>query len=213
MSDEERMPDEAFESDEWIEADASLLAEAGPAKKAEPATGAVIAGTALVWTVLKDLLAVMSKPRRIAVAVNNYPAHALTDPKYCCIGGGVESADIHVDGGHAGFVSAQKTFADGTFGVVTYKISGTQKRLAIMWSVPENRALYKNWFKVAIIPATTATNKALFKDMYYDKGKLTTGKAAKASVGSHTWETNGYVLKGTMGETPVATLNMEIRSA
>lgn len=215
MSEEQKLPESKLADANW---------EAGNKPPRRPLTagekepepqkeGGVVAGAALAWTVLKDLLALMTQPRRIAIAIHNYPALSLTEPKFVCCGGGLESADLEIAGNHAGFVSAQKTFVDGTFGVVSYRIGNSNDRLAVMWSVPENRMWYKNWFKMGIIAHDTPINSALFDDMYYDKGQLTSGKAAAADSGSASWTGGGYALNGVMGTTEVTTLNTSLKKA
>ncbi len=216
MSDDRKLPESAFSAADW---------EEGTELKGRPLTvgekepepgngGGVIAGAALAWTVLKDLLALMNSPRRIAIAVHNYPQLPLTEPKFVCCGGGLESADLEVAGNHAGFVSAQKTaIFQGTFGVVSYRIGASKDRLAVMWSIPDNRNFYENWFKMGIIANGTPTDSTLFNDMYYDKGKLTTGKAAAARSGSQSWTSAGYALSGVMGTTDITTLNTSLKKA
>lgn len=213
MPEEQKIPSKSMKKAEWTQGTAPPARLMGASEEDGPKTGTVIAGAALVWTVLKDLLAVMSQPRRIAIAINNYPPLPLTEPRFVCCGGGLETADLEIPGKVAGFVSAQKTFADGTFGVVSYQIGESKDRLAVMWSVPENRIFYKNWFKLAIIPNDTPTDSRLFDDMYYNKGKLTKGDAAKADDGSAKWSTERYKLSAVMGTTEITTLNTAIKLA
>ncbi|XP_054625417.1 DELTA-sagatoxin-Srs1a-like [Dunckerocampus dactyliophorus] len=62
----------------------------------------------------------------------------------------------------------------GTVGVLTYEIfeahkSSPLEKLAIMFSVPFNYNLYKNWLGVGLYPTGRDTDEKLYKEMYYDK--------------------------------------------
>ncbi|CAL8282033.1 unnamed protein product [Merluccius merluccius] len=64
--------------------------------------------------------------------------------------------------------------ASGTVGVLTYDLyhrdtkSGVDKA-AIMFSVPYDYNMYKNWFAVGVYAEGTEVDEALYKDMYYAK--------------------------------------------
>ena len=178
----------------------------------DPAT--VKAGAEVVLKILNELLAYLGAiDRKISIAINNYPSTTLRMPKFACWSGDVVDTTLRVGGDRAGFFTAQKKWgAYGTAGVLTYGIDGADKRLAVMWSVPKG-ALYKNWFKVSVVPRSTATDVALFDDMYYDNHKLTTGDCAPADGGSAAWTSNGYRLEGVMGTSGETTLNISIEKA
>ncbi|XP_053708400.1 actinoporin-like protein [Synchiropus splendidus] len=64
--------------------------------------------------------------------------------------------------------------ATGAVGVLTYNLlersqSNFIETVAIMFSVPWDYNLYKNWFAVGIFDRGIECNEALFKKMYYDK--------------------------------------------
>ncbi|XP_020790786.2 actinoporin-like protein [Boleophthalmus pectinirostris] len=64
--------------------------------------------------------------------------------------------------------------ATGAVGVMTYDLLERSRNdyietLAIMFSIPWDYNLYKNWFAVGIYPRGRNCDKDLFKEMYYDK--------------------------------------------
>ena len=140
----------------------------------------VIAGSALVITILSDLLESLTAARKISIAINNYTGKTLTTPKSYTFSGGTHALALEIDGDKAGFSSAEKTsgpVATGTVGVVSYELEGTGFRLAIMYSTPFDYDLYSNWFKMAVINKTTKTDYSLYEDMYYNYDKKTSGNA------------------------------------
>ncbi len=175
---------------------------------------AVLAGAALVITLLSDLLKALSADRKIAIAVNNFTNRALAHPHAATLSGGTHSIELEVGGGLAGFITASKTkgpVACGTVGVVGYILKGLHLKFVVMWQVPFDYSLYSNYFKLAIISSHMPIDKALFKDMYYNKHHLTKGNARKADDGTGIWHDHGYELEGVMGSSGEATLNTSIR--
>lgn len=64
--------------------------------------------------------------------------------------------------------------ASGTVGVLTYDLFKRQsdhatEKLAIMFSVPYDYNLYKNWVAVGIYEQGKECNESLYKEMYYNK--------------------------------------------
>jgi cytotoxic protein len=176
--------------------------------------GVVIAGAALVITLLSDLLQALSADRKVAIAINNYTDRALAHPHAFTDSGGIHSINLEVAGGLAGFISAEKTkgpIARGTVGVVGYILKGLHLKLVIMWQVPFDYTLYSNYFKLAVISSHIAIDKTLFKDMYFDKHQITLGNAQKAEGGTGIRHCSGYELEGVMGSSGEATLNTSIR--
>lgn len=162
---------------------------------------------------LEEILNSMDVIRKIAIAIANNTEKKLINPKYYLENGEIPRADLTIYEKEVGFVASRKTEYStfGTWGVVTYQIENTNKKLAIMWSVPFNYTIYENWFKLAIINLDNQTDKNLLYDMYYNKG-MTKGKVKKASTGSETWQQEGYILQGIMGTGGSATLNISIRA-
>ncbi len=162
---------------------------------------------------LEKILNSMNVIRKIAIAVKNNTENKLINPQYYLENGEIQRTDLAIYGKEVGFVASRKTeySSFGTWGVVTYKIENTIKKLAIMWSVPFNYTSYDNWFKLAIINADMQTDKYLLYDMYYNKG-ITKGEVKKASTGSEIWQQEDYILQGIMGTGGSTTLNMSIHS-
>ncbi|XP_056307213.1 actinoporin-like protein [Danio aesculapii] len=66
--------------------------------------------------------------------------------------------------------------ATGSVGVLTYDLFERRRNdytetLAIMFSVPWDYNLYKNWFAVGIYPKGKECDQALYKEMYYQKNQ------------------------------------------
>lgn len=68
------------------------------------------------------------------------------------------------------FVKNDNT-ATGAVGVLTYKLFDTRTRcvhgeMAVMFSVPFDYGLYKNWLALGVFPPETECDEKLFKHMY-----------------------------------------------
>lgn len=77
--------------------------------------------------------------------------------------------------------------SSGAVGVLTYgllmrgdKVPGS--KVAIMFSVPFDYNLYKNWVAVGIYDAQRETDEALYKEMYYAEENKFTRSEASGSV-------------------------------
>ena len=135
-------------------------------------------------------------------------------PKWYRFSGDIVDATLDIAGDHAGFATAAKKWgAAGTVGVMSYDIEGTDKKLVFLWAISGNRVSYENWFKISVVANAVPVDKALYKDMYYDYGALTPGKAAKAADASAEWNANGYRLWGNMGTAGETTFNISMQAA
>lgn len=72
--------------------------------------------------------------------------------------------------------SKSAAHATGSVGVLTYDLFERRRNdytetLAIMFSVPWDYNLYKNWFAVGIYPKGKECDQALYKEMYYQKNQ------------------------------------------
>lgn len=64
--------------------------------------------------------------------------------------------------------------ASGAVGILTYDLferqsNGAKEKLAIMFSVPYDYNLYKNWVAVGIYELGRDCDESLYKEMYYNK--------------------------------------------
>ncbi|XP_030626148.1 DELTA-sagatoxin-Srs1a-like [Chanos chanos] len=104
--------------------------------------------------------------------------------------------------------------AKGSVGVMTYDLFERSRNdyaetLAIMFSVPWDYNLYKNWFAVGIYAKGKECNEALYKEMYYDKEQ--TGFVREEANGSGiTYEGNQLDIKATMCPMGRAIMKVEI---
>lgn len=206
----------AIESAPQEPGDGPQVADAGMVLKA---ISAVAAGAGALSGLIGQLLnAIGSAQRRLAIGINNHTDKKLTKPKFYIFSGKIEAVSLEVGGKLCGAIGASKTagpVARGAVGVVSFDIEGTPHRLAIMYSVPFDYNLYSNWFKLGIISKNIETNHDLYDDMYYDRGKLTSGYAAKADKGYAEWHVTKdgitYHLEGVMGNGGVATMNTSLK--
>ena len=131
--------------------------------------------------------------------IRNFTQHRLSSPEAYVFSGRKPSIPFFVNPGKGDvfLIRSAERGAKGAVGVFTYKIDGTNFRLAFCYSIPYDRNLYENWFKMQIINDTTPTDKALYEDMYYNYHKLTLGDIAKAKDGAHTWS-NGFKMTAAM---------------
>lgn len=79
--------------------------------------------------------------------------------------------------------------ATGSVGVLTYDLFERSRNdfietLAIMFSVPWDYNLYKNWFAVGIYKKGRDCDKNLYKEMYYEKNEKAHGFVRAEATGS-----------------------------
>ncbi|XP_020506206.1 DELTA-actitoxin-Afr1e [Labrus bergylta] len=124
------------------------------------------------------LAANLKSRRNVTIEINNISnAHCLIDPK------------IYMDSGHC-HIPPQPTVipmktelcnftktsakASGAVGLLSYDLlekssNRVTDRLVLMFSVPYDNSMYKNWFGLAIYGTDKEVNEKLFKEMYYNK--------------------------------------------
>ena len=97
---------------------------------------------------------------------------------------------------------ARKTWgpiARGAVGVFTYYIRDLDKTLAIMYSVPFDYNLFRNWWNVKLYSGRQETNKQMFSDMECSN------KVEGPFKGDNTWYIRNlgseFSVKGAMGGT------------
>ena len=109
--------------------------------------------------------------------------------------------------GEAILWGARKTsgpIARGAVGVFTYYIPALDKTLAIMYSVPFDFNLFRNWWNIKLYSGRREASKQTFRDMDgYDKVK-----------GDNAWHTrnlgSGLSVKGAMGSTGQSQLEIRV---
>lgn len=106
--------------------------------------------------------------------------------------------------------------ATGTAGVLTYDLYEKSRRaaierLAIMFSVPWDYNLYKNWFAVGIYKQGRTCDEALYKEMYYEKNQKEHGFVREEAVGSGINYVGSYLdVKATMNPLENAIMKVEV---
>lgn len=104
--------------------------------------------------------------------------------------------------------------ATGTIGVLMFDLigrsnTGAPESLAIMFSVPWDYNLYKNWFGVGIYKTDRSCDKELYKEMYYEKKQKEHGFVREEAVGSGiNYIGANHDIKATM--TPLAKAIMKV---
>ncbi|XP_062331099.1 actinoporin-like protein [Osmerus eperlanus] len=104
--------------------------------------------------------------------------------------------------------------ATGSVGVMTYDLfektqNGYIETVAIMFSVPYDYNMYKNWFAVGIFGKGKECNEALYKEMYYNKEQK--GFVREEARGSSiTYEGNYLDIKATMSPMGRAMMKVEV---
>ena len=102
---------------------------------------------------------------------------------------------------------ARKTagpIARGAVGVFTYYIPALDKTLAIMYSVPFDFNLFRNWWNVKLYSGGREASKQTFREMY----------GADKVKGDNAWHTinlgSGLSVKGAMGSTGQSELAIRV---
>ena len=105
---------------------------------------------------------------------------------------------------------ARKTsgpIARGAAGVFTYYIPVLDKTLAVMYSVPFDYILFRNWWNVKLYSGRREANKKTFSDM----------DGSDRVKGDNTWHTiklgSGVSVKGAMGSTGQSKLEIKVGPA
>lgn len=109
--------------------------------------------------------------------------------------------------------------ATGAIGVLMYDLIRRspnvgvreQESLAIMFSVPWDYNLYKNWFAVGIYKSDRSCDEELFKEMYYEKKQKEHGFVREEAVGSGiNYEGANHDIKATMNPLKKAIMKVEV---
>ncbi|XP_071318298.1 DELTA-stichotoxin-Hcr4a-like [Trachinotus anak] len=104
--------------------------------------------------------------------------------------------------------------ASGAVGVLTYDLferhsNCAKETVAIMFSVPYDYNMYKNWLAVGIYNQGKECNEALYKEMYYNKDQqgFVRDKANGCGI---TYEGSSLDIKATMSPMGRAILKVEV---
>ncbi|XP_033501393.1 actinoporin-like protein [Epinephelus lanceolatus] len=106
--------------------------------------------------------------------------------------------------------------ATGSIGVMTYDLFERSQNdyiesVAIMFSVPWDYNLYKNWFAVGIYKKGRNCDKDLYKEMYYEKKQTEHGFVREEATGSGINYVGNYLdIKATMSPLENAIMKVEV---
>lgn len=103
--------------------------------------------------------------------------------------------------------------ATGAVGVLTYELihrgnKGSSEKVAVMFSVPYDHNMYKNWFAVGVYKDREC-DEALYKEMYYDKEQKSFVREEAQGSGI-TFESNCLDVKANMSPMGRAIMKVEI---
>lgn len=103
--------------------------------------------------------------------------------------------------------------ATGAVGVLMYDLCERHKEasetLAIMFSVPWDYNLYKNWFAVGIYKKGRICDHSLYKEMYYEKNQKSFVRAEAVGTGI-TYKGGSHDIKATMNPLEKAIVKVEV---
>lgn len=107
--------------------------------------------------------------------------------------------------------------ATGAIGILMYDLvgrsqsGGAVESLAIMFSVPWDYNLYKNWFAVGIYKKDRGCDKELYKEMYYEKKQQEHGFVREEATGSGiNYVGTNHDIKATMNPLATAIMKVEV---
>ncbi|KAM4525744.1 DELTA-stichotoxin-Hcr4a-like [Fundulus diaphanus] len=108
-------------------------------------------------------------------------------------------------------ISAKPT---GAVGVLTYELfrrgtNSAKEIIAIMFSVPYDMNMYKNWFAVGIYNQGKECNEGLYKEMYYNKEQKGFVRQEASGCGLN-FDGNSLEIKATMSPTGKSMMKLEI---
>jgi hypothetical protein len=187
----------------------------------DPASvGAIIGAIASLLATAGGLSAQLAKlvkalplERTCAIGIKNFTDHELIHPSFYTYSGKIVAYNHRGEPKHDVGIAAEKSSgaAVGTVAVASYQIKNTNKRIALMWSVPFDWNLYSSWFKGAIIKADQDTNYDLYEDMYYNYHNITSGDCNQSGkYGSWQGKDNEFKVSGNMTDGSNAEMTMEL---
>lgn len=107
--------------------------------------------------------------------------------------------------------------ATGAIGVLMYDLigrsqgGGAAESLAIMFSVPWDYNLYKNWFAVGLYKPERGCNNELYKEMYYEKKQQQHGFVREEATGSGiNYVGANHDIRATMNPLATAIMKVEV---
>ncbi|XP_008293614.1 hemolytic toxin Avt-1-like [Stegastes partitus] len=165
------------------------------------------------------LAANQTSRRNITIEITNVTGkYCLIDPKVY-----LESGDIHSPPQPT--VRPQRTEvcnfdkikgkAEGAVGILTYDLferhsNGAQEILAIMFSVPHNYNVYKNWLAMGVYPKGTECDEKLYKQMYNDESNGTNFVRRESDGSDLTFEGVNVDVKATMSPLGKSMMKVEV---
>ncbi|XP_038130162.1 DELTA-stichotoxin-Hcr4a-like [Cyprinodon tularosa] len=164
------------------------------------------------------LAANLESRRNVTIEITNLTnSHCLINPKVFLDSGNVHSPPqptVRPLKTEVCNFSKDSGKSTGAVGVLTYELferhsNSTKEMIAIMFSVPYDYNLYKNWIAIGIYDKSKECNESLYKEMYYNKEQ--NGFVRQESNGSGlTFQGRGVDVKATMSPMGRCIMKVEI---
>ncbi|XP_036449995.1 bryoporin-like [Colossoma macropomum] len=180
------------------------------------ATDSLRAGQSLTGTSVEQISQSMKTWRNVTIQITNYSTtYTLSNPRihttqgYCFH---PPQPTIEKNTSEACCFSKTAHVARGAIGVMTYQILTDDRHcvaeLAIMFSVPYDNNLFRNWFALGIYKTPISCDYNLFYQMYYTNGPFTRAKGTGNSIEYHG---KRVYVKGTMSAFGQSIMKVEFR--
>jgi hypothetical protein len=200
------------------EGDADEVVPAVESDPNEKIAGAVIGGVVEmakfhIQNLINLMKALLSVPRKIGIGIKNKTPHQFQSSGIYYYSGTSEAViPYEVPSNYVCEWGARKSqsTARGAIGTYSYYMKDVNKTLHVMYHVPFDYNLYKNWWNATVVNGRQVPDKALHNNLYYGKG----GMPYPHKAGNWQKNTiNGFTLLGNMTTNGEATLELDITNA
>ncbi|XP_039620501.1 bryoporin-like [Polypterus senegalus] len=173
-------------------------------------------GATLQGTSAEQISKTINAARSMVIVISNHTTKYLTNPKYYCYTGYNYTPlqpTIEPKMREACSFSKHADSNSGSVGVMTYNICELQahkgfKKLAIMFSVPNDYNKYENWFAVGLYDIGKDCDDGLYQEMYYSDNQDFKRAKAKDCFLKHISE--GYQVNATMSNASQSIIQLEL---
>lgn len=154
--------------------------------------------------VLKKISTEDPEDRCISISIENFSPYDLEKPEiHYESGSGTSYTPFDVIKPKTVGISSfhSEELLKGTVGILSYHISGLKKKLLVMWSVPFDYNLYKNYVNAKVVEEEIELSSELFEDLY-----------SNAKEDKIDWEDHFFNVKAMIGNDEKTILCVQIYS-